>query len=278
MSNDWKGRTCVVTGCNTGIGRVTAVALAKLGATVLLANRSEEKTRPVLEEIRAAGGSGEFVALDLGSLAAVRRTAEALRTRGPIHLLVNNAGLAGSGGQTTDGFELAFGTNHLGPFLLTTLLLPQLEAAGPGARIVNVASRSHYRAKKIDWEALRRPTRSTTGLPEYEVSKLCNVLFTRSLAQRLRDRGVEAFSLHPGVVATDIWRSVPFPLRGLVKLFMISEEEGAKTTLHCATSAEAKGHSGAYFDKCKPKHPSRVSQDDLLADELWRRSEEWTRA
>jgi retinol dehydrogenase-12 len=278
MSSEWKGRTCVVTGCNTGIGRVTAEALGRLGATVLLANRSEEKTRPVLEAIRAAGGTAEFVALDLGSLAAVRRAAAALQARGPLHLLVNNAGLAGSGGQTKDGFELAFGTNHLGPFLLTTLLLPQLEAAGPGARIVNVSSRSHYRAKAIDWEALRRPTRSTTGLPEYEVSKLCNVLFTRSLARRLREKGVEAFSLHPGVVATDIWRSVPFPLRGLVKLFMISEEEGAKTSIHCATSPEAKGHSGAYFDKCRPKHPSRLSQDDALADELWRRSEEWTRA
>lgn len=278
MSSEWTGRTCVVTGCNTGIGRVTAEALGRLGATVLLANRSEEKTRPVLEAIRAAGGTAEFVALDLGSLEAVRRAAEALKARGPLHLLVNNAGLAGSGGQTKDGFELAFGTNHLGPFLLTTLLLAQLEAAAPGARIVNVSSRSHYRAKGIDWEALRQPTRSTTGLPEYEVSKLCNVLFTRSLARRLREKGVEAFSLHPGVVATDIWRSVPFPLRGLVKLFMISEEEGAKTSIHCATSPEVKGHSGAYFDKCQPRHPSRVSQDDALADELWRRSEEWTRA
>ncbi len=278
MTNELQGRTCVVTGCNTGIGRVTAETLARRGATVLLANRSEEKTRPVLAAIRAAGGTADFVPLDLGSLGSVRQASDALAARGPIHLLVNNAGLAGSGGQTRDGFELAFGTNHLGPFLLTTRLLPAIEAAGPGARIVSVASKAHYQTRKIDWDALLRPTKTTTGLDEYSVSKLCNVLFTRSLAQRLKGQGVEAFSLHPGVVATDIWRSVPFPFRGLVKLFMISEEEGAKTTLHCATSPEAAGHSGAYFDACKPKHPSRLAQDDALADELWRRSEGWTSA
>lgn len=187
-SNDLAGRTVIVTGANTGIGRVSAEALAKRGARVFLACRSEEKTRPVLEGIRAAGGDAEFMRLELADLDAVRASAQAFLDRGEkLHVLLNNAGLAGAKGTTKQGFELAFGTNHLGPFLFTKLLLPRLRESAP-ARIVNVASRGHYRASGIDWDALRRPSATATAFPEYCVSKLCNVLFTKARARPRRRR------------------------------------------------------------------------------------------
>src|SRR5262249_21261938 len=178
---DLAGKVFLVTGANTGIGRVTAEALARRGGKVYLACRSVDKARPVLDAIRGAGGSAELLPLDLGSLESVRACTRALLSRDePLHVLVNNAGLAGARGLTRDGFELVFGTNHLGPFLLTTLLLPRLRASAP-ARVVNVSSKAHRDAKGIDWGAFQKPTRSITSLREYEVSKLCNVLFTREL-------------------------------------------------------------------------------------------------
>jgi retinol dehydrogenase 12 len=186
----------------------------------------------------------------------------------------HNAGLAGARGSTKDGFELAFGTNHLGHFLLTKLLMPRLVESAP-ARIVNVSSKSHYRATGIDFDAVRQPTKAVTGLPEYEVSKLANVLFTKELARGRAGAGVRSYSLHPGVVATDAWREVPWPVRPLMKLFMISESDGAKTTLYCATSPEVADHDGRYYDSCREVKPSRVAEDTALAKELWDKSEEF---
>ena len=272
---DLTGKVFLVTGANTGIGRVTAETLARRGGKVFLACRSEEKTRPVLESIRAAGGTAEFLALDLGSLASVRAAAKAFLDRGePLHVLVNNAGLAGTRGLTKDGFELTFGTNHLGPFLFTTLLLPRLRESAP-ARIVNVASKAHYDAKGIDWDALKQPTRSITSMHEYQVSKLCNVLFTKELARGKAGAGVKSYSLHPGVIASDIWRKVPWPIRPLILRGMITVEEGAQTSLYCATSAEVAEHDGLYYDKCREKKPNPLADDAALARELWARSEAW---
>jgi NAD(P)-dependent dehydrogenase (short-subunit alcohol dehydrogenase family) len=271
---DLHGKTAVVTGANTGIGRVTAIELARLGATVILACRSEDKTRPVLEEIRAAGGKAEFVPLDLADLQSVRDCADKLLARGvAIDVLVNNAGLAGAHGTTKDGFELTFGTNHLGPYLLTRLLMPALERA-PVARVVNVASQGHYRADGIDWDAVRRPTRTTTAFPEYCVSKLANVLFARELAKRA-PKNVHTYSLHPGAVASDVWREVPWGLRHLMKLFMLTNEQGARTSVYCAASDEAGDASGLYYDDCKEKRPSKLALDDALARDLWDRSASW---
>ncbi len=272
---DLTGKHAIVTGSNTGIGRVTAVELARAGARVWLACRSLEKTQPVVDEITAAGGQAELLALDLGDLASVRAAASAfLALDLPLHLLVNNAGLAGQRGVTTDNFELTFGVNHLGPFLFTHLLLDRLKRSAP-SRIVNVASGSHYQARGIDWSQLHRPTRSTTGISEYAVSKLANVLFTRELARRLDGTGVTTYSLHPGVIASDIWRRVPWPARKLMHLFMKTTEQGARTSLHCATAPELAAESGKYYDSSKERRPSRLAQDDALAAELWRRSAEW---
>ena len=280
MSSDLGGKVFVVTGANTGIGQVTARELAASGGHVFLANRSEERTAPVIDEIRRATRNEkvEFLPVDLADLTSVRAAAAAFLARGlPLHGLVNNAGLAGRRGLTKDGFELTFGTNHLGPFLLTLLLLDRMKQSAP-ARIVNVASRAHHRARAVDWDALRRPGSSRGGLGEYSVSKLANVLFTKELARRLEGTGVTVYSLHPGVVATDIWRELPWGLRHLAKLFMISPEQGARTTLHCVASPGAAGETGLYYDERKPRRPSRTADDAPLAAELWRRSVEWTGA
>jgi retinol dehydrogenase 12 len=157
------------------------------------------------------------------------------------------------------------------------LLVPKLRAA-PRARVVNVSSMAHYKAKGIDFDAIRRPTRSITGLPEYSVSKLANVLFTSELSRRLGPKGVHSYALHPGVVASDAWRRVPWPIRPLMKLRMISNEEGAKTSLYCATSPEVADHDGRYYDDCREKMASLVAQDARLAQDLWDKSAEFAGA
>lgn len=275
---DLSGRHYLVTGANTGIGKETARGLARRGARVTLAGRSEDRTRAAMGEIVSTDPDADlaFLRVDLADLASVRAAADDFLARDePLDVLVNNAGLAGAKGLTTDGFELAFGTNHLGPFLLTQLLLDRLKEAD-SARIVNVASKSHYDAKRIDWDTLREPTSSATGLREYGVSKLANVLHAQELARRLAGTGITTYSLHPGVIASDVWREVPRPVRAALRLmlFMKSTEEGATTSLHCATSDAAAAETGLYYDRSKPKKPSRVATPELAA-ELWDRSEAW---
>jgi len=282
MPADNENRFIVITGANTGIGAATAKALAARGDEVVLACRSREKTAPVVDAIRAAGGKAEFAPLDLTSFDSVRAAAEAPVAKGrPIDVLLNNAGVGGQRGLTRDGFELEFGTNHLGHFLLTMKLLPLLRAAASAkgsARIVNVSSKAHYDAKKIDFDALRVSTPSLTGLHEYAVSKLANVLFAKECAVRLAGSNVHSYALHPGVVASDAWRRMPWPIRPLIKLTMISNEEGAKTSLHCANSPEAGKEDGLYYDEQKPKTPSALAQDAGLARTLWEKSVGWTGA
>ena len=274
-----QNRVALVTGANTGIGQVTARRLCEMGAHVFVACRNAASGQAAVDAIRAvvAGAQIELLPLDLGDLQSVRACASAFLQRDlPLHLLINNAGLAGAKGKTASGFEMAFGTNHMGHFLLTQLLLDRIKQA-TSARIVTVSSRAHYRASGLDWAALRETTASTVGLVEYNNSKLANALFSAELARRLAGTGVAAYSLHPGVVATDVWREVPRPLRWLIKLGMISVEQGAATTMYCATAAECAGESGLYYDKCRVKTASAMAQDKALAAELWRRSEEWVR-
>jgi len=273
---DLTGRTFLVTGGNTGIGRATAASLAHRGGRVFLACRSQEKGRAAVAAIAAATGndSVKFLPLDLADLASVRGAATAfLALDEPLHALVNNAGVAGQRGRTKDGFELAFGVNHLGHFLLTAALLGRLADSAP-ARVVMVSSDAHYQAKGIDFGAARQPTASVTGLREYAVSKLCNVLFAQELARRTAGRGVSSYALHPGVVASDIWRRVPWPVRPLIKRRMVTPEEGARTPLYCATSSDVAADSGLYYDNCRRRETSSVATPEL-AGELWRRSETW---
>lgn len=267
------GRTFIVTGANSGIGRITASTLAGRGAQVFLACRSPEKGEAVAAPLRAAGAKAEVLPLDLADLSSVRGAGAAFLARGlPLHGLINNAGVAGSRSLTRDGFELTFGVNHLGHFLLTRLLEPSLRSGAP-ARVVNVSSQAHRRAKGIDFSVLRQPARSRTAFPEYSVSKLANVLFTRELARRWAGSGITANALHPGVVATGIWRRLPGPLRWILERFMISPEEGARTTIFCATAPELAGVSGRYYDRGRESTPSPVALDDALAARLWEESE-----
>jgi retinol dehydrogenase-12 len=273
------GRIALVTGANTGIGLVTARELARCGAHLFIACRHSERSHAALEQIRSASANTqvELLPLDLGDLDSVRHCAQQFLARGlPLHLLVNNAGLAATRGLTRSGFELAFGVNHIGHFLLTQLLLERIKASAP-ARIVTVASRAHYRATGLDWEALRKSTRTRTGIDEYRNSKLANVLFSAELARRLVGSRVTTYALHPGVVASDVWRSIPWPIRPLMKLRMISTEQGAITTLHCATADQVANDSGLYYDKCRVRTPSAMARDDALAADLWQRSEHWVR-
>ncbi|HZL18987.1 MAG TPA: SDR family oxidoreductase [Polyangia bacterium] len=271
--HDLTGRTFLVTGANSGIGQITATRLAERGAQVFLGCRDGAKGEAVAAPLRAAGARVEVLPLDLADLASVRQAAATFVARGlPLHGLINNAGLAGTRALTRDGFELTFGVNHLGHFLLTRLLEARLREGAP-ARVVNISSQAHRSAKGIDFTALREPARSRTGLREYAVSKLANVLFTRELARRWAGSGVTAYALHPGVVATGIWRRLPGPLRWLVTRFMITPEEGARTTIFCATAPELAGVSGRYYDHQRESTPSQVAQDDALAARLWDESD-----
>jgi len=267
-----EGRTFFVTGANSGIGRATAVELARRGGKVFITARSEEKAKPVLDEI---GDSASYLHLDLGDLDSVRQCAkEFLALDERLDVLVNNAGVAGQRGQTESGFELAFGTNHVGHFLLTNLLLAKVKECAP-SRIVNVSSVGHYQARGIDYEAVRKPTKSITGLPEYAVSKLANVVHAQELARRLEGTGVTTYSLHPGAIASNVWRRVPWPFDAFMKLFMKSNEEGSRTSVYCATESSLAGDSGKYYDDCKEKEPNKVATPEL-GRELWEKSEEWT--
>lgn len=172
------------------------------------------------------------------------------------------------------GFELAFGVNHLGHFLLTQRLLPRL-LEQPHSRVVNVASLAHYNVTGIDFAKLRRPGNVFTVLRQYGVSKLANVLHAKELARRYGAQGLHAYSLHPGVIASDIWRRVPQPVRWLMKRGMISNEAGAETTLFCATSADVAEQNGLYYDECRVKEPSAAASDRALALRLWEQSEQF---
>jgi NAD(P)-dependent dehydrogenase (short-subunit alcohol dehydrogenase family) len=273
---DLDAKTFLITGANTGIGLATATSLADRGARLFLAGRSEAKTRPVIDDITAKTGNDrlEFLALDLGNLDSVQACAEGFLARGePLHVLINNAGMAGRRGTTDSGFELAFGTNYVGPYLFTSLLLDRLKESAP-ARVVIVASEAHYRVDGIDFDAVRSPTKTRTGFHEYSVSKLANVLHAQELARRLNGDGVTTYSLHPGVIASDIWRSVPWPIRPLMKLRMRSTEDGARTSLYCATSTDVAQESGGYYEDAQRKEPGPAATPELAA-ELWERTTGW---
>ena len=270
-------RTALVTGANTGIGKATALVLARQGWRVYVACRSERKGEAAVASIKAATGNDAvfLLVLDLADLSSVRACADSfLEPYEPLHVLVNNAGIGGARGLTRQGFELTFGVNHLGHFLLSSALLDRLTSSVP-SRVVTVASDAHYSARGIDWDALRRPARGITGLGEYAVSKLCNVLFSQELARRTAGTGVTTYALHPGVVASDIWRRVPWPVRPLLTRRMLSVDEGAATSLYCATSPEVAEASGRFYDKCAERAPSPVATPELALT-LWQRSEEWS--
>lgn len=273
---DQSGRVALVTGANTGIGKITAQELARAGARVFLGCRSEARASAAIDDIRAEVPDADVVfhPLDLGSVASATASAQAFLELGePLHMLVNNAGLVARG-LSPDGFEATFAVNHIGHSALTLALLDRVVESAP-ARVVTVASRGHYRARHIDFEALRRRTATVTGFDEYCVSKLANILFSAELARRLEGTGVTTYAVHPGDIASDIWRDIPWPVRWIVLRFLKSVEEGARTQLHCATAPELAEHTGRYYHDSAEKRPSSLARDPALAAELWRRTEAW---
>ena len=276
MTADLAGKTILITGANSGLGRASAEALAARGCAVILAARSEERTRPVLDELRRQSPTADldFLQLDLASFASIRAAAERVLASGrQLDVLMNNAGVAGTSGLTEDGFEITIGTNYIGPFYFTSLLLPRLLDA-PNGRVVNVASVAHERIKTFDWTWIdRRTTGAPSGFAMYAASKLMNILHARELARRLAGTRVTTYALHPGAVASQIWRSLPWPVQRLMKLFMLSNENGARTQVWCAAAPELATSSGRYYHQCREARGTALSRDEALAAELYDRTE-----
>jgi NAD(P)-dependent dehydrogenase (short-subunit alcohol dehydrogenase family) len=280
---DMQGKTVVVTGGNSGIGFETAAALAGMGARVVLTARNADKGRAAVAAIgQRLGGDAriQLVVFDLADLSSVRRGAEEILEQAPrLDVLVNNAGLVLSErSETVDGLEATFATNHLGPFLLTNLLLDRIRASSP-ARIVNVASTAHSAARKgIRFDDLQSERKYAT-MRVYGHSKLANILFTLELARRLEGTGVTANSLHPGTVRTGY--GADGDARGLLAFgikisapFFLSPAKGARTSVYLASDPEVAEVSGEYFVKCKAKQPKRWARDPEAARRLWQVSEE----
>jgi retinol dehydrogenase-13 len=275
-------KTVIITGGNTGIGKETAINLAKRGGRIILACRDDKRGRDAEEEIRRKSGSDTvfYRQLDLASLASVRQFAELIIQDEPhIDILINNAGImACPHWKTEDGFEMQFGVNHLGHFLLTNLLLDKLKES-PSARIVNVSSLAYKRI--TDKESFLDYENKLGYDPwvAYGRSKLANVLFTRSLAKRLTGESVIVNCLHPGAIMTDLGRHFSKDF-GYFKTILFtytvgtlmfkSISQGAQTTIHCAVSEEVEGVSGKYFADCKQKElATEISHNDEVAEKLW---------
>jgi NAD(P)-dependent dehydrogenase (short-subunit alcohol dehydrogenase family) len=273
-----QGRHVAITGPTAGIGRSTALELARRGASLTLLCRNPEKALGQQQDIIAAGGEPPVViVMDMASLESVRRAAsELVATERPLDVLVNNAGVINTRRrESADGFEETLAVNHFAPFLLTGLLLPALRRQ-PGARIVNVASNAHAFVRDMGWEDMQA-ARSYRTFREYGRSKLANILFTRSLARRLEGEKITVNCLHPGAVATSLgnnngWLGKALP--ALLKPFFRSPEKGAETSIHLACSDEISGISGAYFVDCRTRRPKPWAEDDAAAERLWDYTEE----
>jgi NAD(P)-dependent dehydrogenase (short-subunit alcohol dehydrogenase family) len=266
MTSSMEGKVVLITGGNSGIGKETAVGLARMGARTVIVCRNRERGESAKSEIiRKTGNSAvELLLCDLSSLAQVRKLAdEVLKRYGALHVLVNNAGTVSlTGGTTVDGFETTLAVNYLAPFLLTNLLLGLVRAGSP-SRIINVSSVSHY-GGKINLDQIASG-RAGALMSAYSTSKLALVMFTYELARRLQGTGVTVNCLHPGAVATRIWHMPTF----LTRPFMISATSGAETTLYLASSPEVEGTTGRYFEKKKEKLSSTESYDEEKAKLLW---------
>ncbi|QFY43968.1 SDR family oxidoreductase [Candidatus Methylospira mobilis] len=268
-----KDKICLVTGATAGIGKETALGLAKLGAHVAIAGRDEARTRATAAWLarESANNRVDFFVADCSSLADVRRLGGEVRRKYPkLDVLLNNAGaLFMERELTVDGFERTWALNHLAYVLLTHELLPSLKAS-ESARIVNVASIAH-RSAVLDFDNLQGE-KSYGGMPNYRLSKLANVMFTNALARRLKDSGVTVNSLHPGVVSTNFGQNNKGWLKLLIRLirpFFISAEEGAKTSIHLASSKDVEGVSGQYFSNCRQAPSSALSLDEAKQETLW---------
>jgi NAD(P)-dependent dehydrogenase (short-subunit alcohol dehydrogenase family) len=279
------GKTCIVTGANSGIGKETALGLARMDAHVVLVCRHAEKGRTALADIERESGSSKLDLLiaDMSSMASVRALATQILEKYPrVDVLINNAGTAISKRRlSVDGIEMTIAGNHLGAFLLTRLLLDRLKASAP-ARIVNVSSEAQRRAR-LDMDDIQFERRKYSSMGAYGQSKVLMNAATFELARRLKGTGVTANCLHPGVVATNIWHSgeadQPLFFKIIVRIFkpfMIDSKKGAEVSLYLATSPDVAEVTGTYFVKSKPADYNRIERDPKVSAEIWQWSEKMT--
>lgn len=280
-----KGKTCLVTGATSGMGQVTARALAQRGATVVIVGRDPARSADAADRIKQQTGNPavELLLADLSSQAQIRKLAEQFMSRHQrLDVLVNNAGsLFMSRRESVDGIEMTFALNHLTYFLLTNILLPILKASAP-SRIVNVSSYGHRRGV-VNFDELQGNQRYN-GMVAYRQSKLANLLFTFELARRLSGTGLTVNAVNPGLVASNFglnnfgsWARTLWPaVQPIYQLFASSPEQGAQTAIYAATSPELEGVSGKYLERMQLATPSAAAQDGVAAARLWQLSEELT--
>ena len=275
------GKAVLVTGATAGIGQIAARELARMGASVTVVGRSREKAEATVAAIKKETGNPgvDYLVADMSSRADVRRlAAEVLARPKPLDVLLNNAGaFYAKRRETVDGIEMTWGLNHLGYFLLTNLLLPALKAA-PAGRVVSVASDAHRMVGKVDLDD-PEGKRKYGGWHAYCQSKLANIQFTKELARRLAGSGVTANCVHPGFVASNFTEgngAMGWVFRRMASVFAITPEEGAKTSIHVASSTDVEGVTGQYFSKSRVAMPTKAAQDEAAAGRLWALSERMT--
>ena len=279
------GKTVVITGCNTGIGKITATDLSRRGAKIVMLCRSVDRAEAAANDIRKAT-EGEVIVhkMDLASLESISACAEQLgNSLEKIDILINNAGVMMCPDlKTEDGFEMQIGTNHFGHFYLTDLLMPLIKKAAPGARIVNVSSLAHE-SGSMQWDDINYEKTPYDAMKAYAQSKLANILFTKELARRGEGSGVTVYALHPGVVATELGRHmgdtfgcIASCIMGCIRPLLKTPEHGAQTTIYCAVDESIAEHSGRYYSDCKEKTPRPQAQNMEDAKRLWDLSEQLT--
>jgi NAD(P)-dependent dehydrogenase (short-subunit alcohol dehydrogenase family) len=284
--SDLTGKVAIVTGGNSGIGKEAAVGIAREGAHVVIAARNPAKAAAAVTEIETradARGRVETIPIDLASFATVHQFVDTFTTKHDrVDILLNNAGLVLRKRETTvDGHETQFQVNHLSHFLLTNLLHDVL-ANGAPARVINVSSYAHTRARGLDFDDLDWERRRYRGFAVYSATKLMNVLFTRELARRSDPDALTANALHPGFVGSNFGREGDIGVLGtigmpLIRPFAISSEKGALTSIYLATSPDVAGLTGLYFVKGKAVKPAAHALDEAAATRLWEISEKLTR-
>ncbi|XP_070591644.1 dehydrogenase/reductase SDR family member 13-like [Erythrolamprus reginae] len=269
-----RGKTVLITGGNTGVGKATAVDLARRGARVIVACRDQARGESAMYDIRQESGNSEVILmiLDLASLNSVRAFAQNFLESEPrLDILINNAGVL-QAAETTDGYDQGFQVNHLAHFLLTHLLLDRLKRCAP-SRIIILSSSGHATGK-INFRTIHKLTEKARQ--GYDNSKLANILHVRELAKQLEGTNVTCYAVHPGVVKTEIARFYPWWVQCVIwslQLLLRSCEAGAQTSIYCATEEGIERLSGRYFADCQPKMPSPPACDDQLAKKLWEFSE-----
>lgn len=273
-----EGKICIITGANSGIGKATAIGLAKMNATIVMICRSKERGEEAQKEIIELTGNKkvDLLLCDLSSQESIHKFVSEFKSKyQKLHILINNAGvMLSKRGVSVDGFEMNFAVNHLAPFLLTNLLLDALKKSAP-SRIINVSSAAH-RMAKMDFDDLQSEKMKYRLMKIYGASKLALMLFSYELSRILEGTSVTVNTLHPGLVNTNLGQDQSSFSQGFGKLFFKKPEKGAETSIYLASSQEVEGITGKYFAKKQQKQSSEESYNEDYAKRLWKLSAEMT--